>query len=154
MNESLHHVHTPVQDRPTRVLLCHLACGTSLPPFTTHTAVLLPLNASAFPASSSHAGSVRARVLSRVRLLVTPWAVARRAPLSTWILQARILEWVVTSFSRGSSDPGIEPESLASLASALAGSFFSSCATGAALMLAVTRSKRSRGCLSLLLQYR
>ena len=143
MNESLHHVHTPVQDRPARVLLCHLACGTSL-----------PLNASAFPASSSHAGSARARVLSRVRLLVTPWAVARRAPLSTWILQARILEWVVTSFSRGSSDPGIEPESLASLASALAGSFFSSCATGAALMLAVTRSKRSRGCLSLLLQYR
>ena len=31
-----------------------------------------------------------------------------------WILQARILEWVAISFSRGSSDPGIEPASLAS----------------------------------------
>ena len=27
------------------------------------------------------------------------------------ILQARILEWVAISFSRGSSDPGIEPRS-------------------------------------------
>ena len=31
-----------------------------------------------------------------------PWTVARQAPLSE-ILQARILEWVVISFSRGSS---------------------------------------------------
>ena len=30
------------------------------------------------------------------------------------ILQARILKWVVNSFSRGSSDLGIEPASLAS----------------------------------------
>ena len=29
------------------------------------------------------------------------------------ILQARILEWVTISFSRGSSQPGIEPGSLA-----------------------------------------
>ena len=27
------------------------------------------------------------------------------------ILQARILEWVAISFSKGSSDPGIEPKS-------------------------------------------
>ena len=27
------------------------------------------------------------------------------------ILQARILEWVAISFSRGSPDPGIEPQS-------------------------------------------
>ena len=117
INDLLRPVHTPVKDRPARVLLCPLACGTSLPPFRTHTAALPPLNASAFPASSSRAGSVCARVLSRVRLLVTPRAVARRAPLSTWILQARTLEWVATSFSRGSSDPGVEPESPASLAS-------------------------------------
>ena len=32
-----------------------------------------------------------------------------QAPLSVGILQARILEWVVIFFSRGSSDPGIEP---------------------------------------------
>ena len=30
------------------------------------------------------------------------------------ILQARILEWVAISFSRGSSNPGIEPESYVS----------------------------------------
>ena len=30
------------------------------------------------------------------------------------VLQARMVEWVAISSSRGSSDPGIEPESLAS----------------------------------------
>ena len=35
------------------------------------------------------------------------------------ISQARILNWVVISFSRGSSQPGVEPAS-----SALAGTFF------------------------------
>ena len=37
--------------------------------------------------------------------LVTPWTVACQAPLSMGILQARILEWVTFSFSRGSSQP-------------------------------------------------
>ena len=37
------------------------------------------------------------------------------------IFQARILEWVATPFSRGSSRPGLEPES-----PALAGRFFTS----------------------------
>ena len=36
---------------------------------------------------------------------VTPWTAARQAPLSTGILQARILEWVAVSSSRGSSPP-------------------------------------------------
>ena len=35
------------------------------------------------------------------------------------ILQARILEWIAISFSRGSSRPGIEPGSHASKADAL-----------------------------------
>ena len=35
----------------------------------------------------------------------TPWTSARQAPLSMWILQARILEWVAIPFSRGSSQP-------------------------------------------------
>ena len=39
------------------------------------------------------------------------------------ILQARILEWVVISFCRGSSRPGMEPTSLVS--PSLAGGFFS-----------------------------
>ena len=34
---------------------------------------------------------------------VTLWTVARQAPLSMGILQARILEWVAIPFSRGSS---------------------------------------------------
>ena len=43
--------------------------------------------------------------LSRVRLFVTPWTVARQTPLSMGILQARILEWVAMPSSRGSSRP-------------------------------------------------
>ena len=44
-------------------------------------------------------------MLSRVQLFSTPWTVARQAPLSMGILQARILEWVAISSSRGSSWP-------------------------------------------------
>ena len=36
---------------------------------------------------------------------VTPWTIARQAPLSMGIPQARILEWVAMSSSRGSSQP-------------------------------------------------
>ena len=36
---------------------------------------------------------------------LTSWTVALQAPLSMGILQARILEWVAISFSRGSSQP-------------------------------------------------
>ena len=36
----------------------------------------------------------------------TSWTVAHQAPLSMGILQARILEWVATPSSRGSSQPG------------------------------------------------
>ena len=38
-------------------------------------------------------------------LFVTLWTVARQAPLSMGILQARILEWVAMLSSRGSSQP-------------------------------------------------
>ena len=37
------------------------------------------------------------------RLFVTPWTVARQAPLSVGILQARILEWVAMPSSKRSS---------------------------------------------------
>ena len=36
---------------------------------------------------------------------VIPWAIAHQVPLSMGILQARILEWVAMSSSRGSSQP-------------------------------------------------
>ena len=48
---------------------------------------------------------------SRVHLFATPWTIARQAPLSTGILQARILEWVAMPSSRRSSQPAIEPRS-------------------------------------------
>ena len=38
---------------------------------------------------------------SCVQLFATPWTVTRLAPLSTGILQARILEWVAVPSSRG-----------------------------------------------------
>ena len=44
-------------------------------------------------------------LVSHVRLFATPWTVARQAPLSMGILQARILEWVAVPSSRGSSQP-------------------------------------------------
>ena len=57
--------------------------------------------------------------LSHVRLFVTPWTVAYQAPLSMIFFQARVLEWVAISFSRGSSRPRIEPVSPALQADAL-----------------------------------
>ena len=46
-----------------------------------------------------------AQLLSRVQLFATPWTVAHQAPLSMWILQARILECVAMLSSRRSSQP-------------------------------------------------
>ena len=48
---------------------------------------------------------VKVKSLCYVPLFATPWTVARQAPLSLGILQARILEWVAISFSMGSSQP-------------------------------------------------
>ena len=42
---------------------------------------------------------------SVVSYSVTPWTVARQAPLSMGIFQARILEWVAMPSSRGSYQP-------------------------------------------------
>ena len=68
---------------------------------------------------------------SRVRLFATLWTVARRAPLSMGILQARILEWVALLSPGDLPNPGIEPASL--MSSALAGRFFTTSATWEAL---------------------
>ena len=46
---------------------------------------------------------VQCQSLSHVRLFAIPGTVAHQAPLSMGILQAKILEWVAISFSRGSS---------------------------------------------------
>ena len=54
------------------------------------------------------------KVLSHVRLFASSWAIQSKG-----ILQARILEWVAVSFSKGSSQPGIEPRSPALRADSL-----------------------------------
>ena len=46
-----------------------------------------------------------AQLLSHVQLFETPWIVAHQDPLSMKILPARILDWVSTPSSRGSSQP-------------------------------------------------
>ena len=52
---------------------------------------------------TNHIWKWKCQSLSHVWLFATPWIVACQAPLSTGILQARILEWVAIPFSRGSS---------------------------------------------------
>ena len=42
--------------------------------------------------------SEKVKLLSRVRLFVTPWTVDDQGLLSMGIFQARILEWVAISF--------------------------------------------------------
>ena len=64
--------------------------------------------------------------LGRVGLFATPWTVACQAPLAYGIFQARILEWVAISYSKGYSQPGIEPTYLAP--PALVGRFFTTSA--------------------------
>ena len=44
-------------------------------------------------------------VLSCVQLFMIPWTAAHQVPLSTGILQARILQWAAMPSSRGSSQP-------------------------------------------------
>ena len=62
--------------------------------------------------------------------LVTPWTVACQAPLSMeMILQARILEWVAISFSRGFSWPGDQTHVFS-----IASRFFTEWATREALI--------------------
>ena len=60
---------------------------------------------------------------------MTLWTVVLQVPLSMGILQARILEWVVISFSRYLPDPGIEPVS-----PALAGQCFTTEPLGKSLV--------------------
>ena len=51
--------------------------------------------------------------------LCNPWTVARQAPLSMGLLQARILEWVAMTSFRGSSQPRDQTQ-----VSCIAGGYF------------------------------
>ena len=64
-----------------------------------------PRNSDMFPIPLITIAVIVVESLSSVQLFVTLWTAARHAPLSTGILQARILEWVAISSSRGSSGP-------------------------------------------------
>ena len=55
--------------------------------------------------SWAYIAKVKVKLLSCVRLFAVPWTVAYQAPPSMEFFQARVLEWVVISFSRGSSQP-------------------------------------------------
>ena len=48
---------------------------------------------------------VKVKFLSHIWLFATPWTIAYQSGNPHGILQARILEWVAISFSRGSSRP-------------------------------------------------
>ena len=76
--------------------------------------------------------------ISRVRLFVTRWTVAHQATPS--ILQARILEWVAISFSRGSSQPRD-----GTWVSCIAGRLFTTWATREAHMFCVKNRRLSEG---------
>ena len=58
-------------------------------------------------------------LLSHVQIFAIPRTVAHQAPLSTGILQTRILEWVDISFSRDLPHLGTEPGSSALQADSL-----------------------------------
>ena len=70
---------------------------------------------------------IEAKLLSHVRLFVTPWTVACQAPLSRGFSRQEILEWVAMPSSRGFSQPRDRTESL--LPPALASRFFTTSAT-------------------------
>ena len=64
-----------------------------------------------------------AQSLSRVRLFATPWTLAHQIPLSVHgSFQARILEWLAISYSRGSSQP--RDRTHISCSSCIVGRFF------------------------------
>ncbi|XDA82387.1 hypothetical protein R6Z07F_012304 [Ovis aries] len=64
--------------------------------------------ATAFSPLNSHPASLRRQMISGVRLCDSAaWSLPGSSHHE--ISQPRILEWVTISFSRGSSDPGIEP---------------------------------------------
>ena len=65
---------------------------------------------------------------SHVWLLATPWTVAHQEPLSMGIFQARILEWVAISSSKGSSQP--QDQTHVPTSPTLVRGFFTTSATG------------------------
>ena len=73
----------------------------------------------------------------RVRLFATPWTVAHEAVHR--ILQARILEWVAISSSKGSS--WSRGQTMSPASPALAGGFFTTAPLGKSIVIHISLSK-------------
>ena len=73
------------------------------------TVCLLFSSSDLFPSSSYTVtfgfGYFEVKLLSHVRLFVIPWTVFLPGSIIHGVFQARVLEWVTISFSRGSSLP-------------------------------------------------
>ena len=90
---------SPVPHAQSPVQQCGQIAHATLPCFFTQSPLLPPDCAWAHD-------KVKVKSLSPVRLFSTPWTVAYQAPPSMdGIFQARVLERVAISFSRGSSQP-------------------------------------------------
>ena len=76
------------------------------------------------PEASHYVSPCAAHSRSIVSDSVTPWTVAHQTPLSTGILQTRLLEWVAMPSSKGPSQPRDQTQ-----VSHIAGRFFTSWAT-------------------------
>ena len=77
---------------------------------------------------------VKAKLLSRVQLFVTPWTVACQAPPSMGLFRQEYWSGLPCPPPGNQPDPGIKPVSLTS--SALAGGFFTTSTTWEARMFA------------------
>ena len=74
------------------------------------------------PSVQIHSLCAHAQLLSHVQLFVTPWTIARQAPLSMEFPRQEYWSGLPFPTPRDLPDPGIEPMSLAPLA--LAGILF------------------------------
>ena len=83
--------------------------------------------------------NICAQSLSCVQLFVTPWTEAHQAPLSVEFSRQEYWSGLPLPTLGDLPDLGIKPTSLASLA--LAGRFFTNCATQEAPVLALTSLK-------------
>ena len=97
--------HSPCSPEPSANTAITLISKTKCPHPRGHALLVGHLSGWCFQCSSGPDTLRKWKSLSPVRLFVTPWTVARQAPLSMGILQARILEWVAMPSSRGSSQP-------------------------------------------------
>ena len=77
---------------------------------------------------------------SHVRLFVAPWTVAHQTPLSTGFSRQDYWSGLPCPFPGDLPDPGIEPTSL--MSPALAGRFFTTCATWEAPQVAIIFEKK------------